>query len=180
MQNDLGVDNYIGTTLGDAYCGVVGSIKRHEYAVLGPSVNLACRLLSMSNHPGILINGDVRREAMKWGTFLSFPPMKAKGYQNAVPVFQPLTAKEARWGKVNPVFVGRKEEMRRVCKLAQEMTLMQTPTKIFFVWGESGSGKSDFLVQTVAVMRKMLVTLRMKVILTRNIGNEGDSLVPFR
>ncbi len=134
----------------------------------------------MSNHPGILINGDVRREAMKWGSFLSFPPMKAKGYKSLVPVFQPLTAKEARWGKVNPVFVGRKEEIRRVCKLAQEMTLTQSPTKMFFVWGESGSGKSDYLVQTVAWLRKFLVPKKMRVILTRNIGNEGDSLVPFR
>jgi hypothetical protein len=180
LQNDLGVDNYIGTTLGKAYCGVVGGIKRHEFAVLGPSVNLSARLLSMPNHPGILINNDVRREAMKWGNFLSFPPMKAKGYAEPVPVYQPLTAKEARWGKVNPRFVGRKSEMMRVCKLAKEMAVTEGQAKMFFVWGESGSGKSDFLVQTVAFMRKVLITLRKGVVVTRNIGNDGDALVPFR
>ena len=56
LQNDLGVDNYVGATLGKAYCGVVGGVKRHEFAVLGPSVNLSARLLSMPNHPGILID----------------------------------------------------------------------------------------------------------------------------
>ena len=180
LQNDLGIDNYVGITLGKVYCGVVGGIKRHEYAVLGPSVNLAARLLSMPNHPGILINNDVRREAIKWGTFLSFPPMKAKGYSELVPVCQPLTATEARWGKVNPLFVGRKNEMMRVCNLAHEMAKTKGPAKMFFVWGETGSGKSDFLVQTISLMRKKLVTMRKRVILTRNVGNEGDSLVPFR
>ena len=176
----MGVDNYVGATLGKAYCGVVGGIKRHEFAVLGPSVNLSARLLSMSNHPGILVNNDVRREAIRWGNYLSFPPMKAKGYSEPVQVYQPLTATEARWGKVNPHFVGRKSEMRRVCRLAQEMALQQGPARTFFVWGETGSGKSDFLVKTVALMRKILVRLKKKVIITKNIGNDGDALIPFR
>jgi hypothetical protein len=180
LQNDLGVNNYVGATLGKVYCGVVGGIKRHEFAVLGPSVNLSARLLSMRNHPGILISNDVRQQAMQWGNFLSFPPMKAKGYDDPVPVYQPLTAKEARWGKVNPQFVGRKREMKRVSTLAQEMASLQGPTKMFFVWGVSGSGKSNFLVQTIALMRKVLVTRRKKVIVTRNIANDGDALVPFR
>ena len=38
LQNDLGIVNYVGITLGKVYCGVVGGIKRHEFAVLGPSV----------------------------------------------------------------------------------------------------------------------------------------------
>jgi hypothetical protein len=180
LQNDLGVDNYVGATLGKVYCGVVGGIKRHEFAVLGPSVNLAARLLSMPNHPGILINNDVRREAMNWGNFLSFPPMKAKGYSDLVPVYQPLTANEARWGKVNPRFVGRRLEIKKVCKLAQEMSVDQSPAKMFLVWGDSGSGKSNFLVQTVAIVRKVLVTSKKRVIVTRNVSNDGDALIPFR
>ena len=180
LQNDLGVDNYVGVTLGKVYCGVVGGIRRHEYAVLGPSVNLSARLLGMPNHPGILINNDVRREAMKWGTFLSFPPMKAKGYSELVPVFQPLTAMEARWGKVNPHFVGRKAEMKHVCHVAQEMSFQCGPSKMFFIWGETGSGKSDYLVKAVSLIRKLMVTMKKGLIVTRNVSNEGDALVPFR
>jgi class 3 adenylate cyclase len=43
LQYELGVDAKIGATFGDAYCGAVGGEKRHEYAVMGPSVNLAAR-----------------------------------------------------------------------------------------------------------------------------------------
>mmetsp|Transcript_20356 Transcript_20356/g.23384 ORF Transcript_20356/g.23384 Transcript_20356/m.23384 type:complete len:1580 (-) Transcript_20356:160-4899(-) len=179
LQNNLGVDNYVGATLGKAYCGVVGSINRHEFAVLGPSVNLSARLLSMPNHPGILVSNSVRLQAMQWGSFLSFPPMKAKGYADPVPVYQPMTATEARWGKANPHFVGRKKEMKSVCKLANEMSTNQGRAKMFLVWGETGSGKSNFLVQTVALIRKILVISRKKVIVTRHICNDGDSLVPF-
>lgn len=180
LQNDLGVSNYVGLTLGKAYCGVVGGVRRHEFAVLGPSVNLAARLLSMPNHPGVLINSDLRKEAMKWGTFLSFPPMRAKGYKDLVPVYQPLTATEARWGKSNPHFVGRKEEINQLCRLAEDIASEKGQARMFFVWGESGCGKSDFLVQTIAKMREQLITKRKRVVLTRNVGNEGDSLIPFR
>eukprot|EP00551_Chaetoceros_affinis_P009847 CAMPEP_0203685194 /NCGR_PEP_ID=MMETSP0090-20130426/48420_1 /ASSEMBLY_ACC=CAM_ASM_001088 /TAXON_ID=426623 /ORGANISM="Chaetoceros affinis, Strain CCMP159" /LENGTH=1325 /DNA_ID=CAMNT_0050554381 /DNA_START=512 /DNA_END=4489 /DNA_ORIENTATION=- len=179
LQNDLGINNFIGITLGQVYCGVVGGIKRHEYAVLGPSVNLSARLLGMTNHPGILVNDDVRQEAIKWGTFSPFPPMKAKGYDKLVHVYQPLSATEAQWGKVNPRFVGRRNEIKSVCKLAQEMAIQYGPTKMFFVSGESGAGKSDFLVQTVAIMRRLLVTLKRSVVVKGNIGKEEDTLVPF-
>jgi class 3 adenylate cyclase len=38
LENELNVFNRIGATFGNAYCGVVGGVKRHEYAVMGPSV----------------------------------------------------------------------------------------------------------------------------------------------
>lgn len=180
LQNDLGIINYVGLTLGKVYCGVVGGILCHEFAVLGPSVNLSARLLSMQNHPGFLINDDVRREALKWGNFKSFPPMKAKGYDYLVPVYQPLTAKESRWGNANPQFVRRKDKIKQVCRFAQEMAEVKGESRMFIVWGESGSGKTDFLVQMVSSMRKLLVTKRKQAIFYRNISNEGDLLIPFR
>ena len=180
LQNDLGVDNYIGASLGKVYCGVVGSVRRHEFAVMGPSVNLAARLLSKSNHPGILVDGQVRQEAIDWGTYYEFPPMKAKGYKDLVPVFQPISATESRWGKVNPHFVGRKNELNRVSAVAKDMAVSEGPCNMMIVWGESGSGKSDFLVKTVSVVRRLIFTLQRRLILTRNVGNEGDVLIPFR
>ena len=43
LQFEMGIECKIGATFGDAYCGAVGGEKRHEYAVMGPSVNLAAR-----------------------------------------------------------------------------------------------------------------------------------------
>lgn len=43
LQFEMGIECKIGATFGDAYCGAVGGEKRNEYAVMGPSVNLAAR-----------------------------------------------------------------------------------------------------------------------------------------
>ena len=45
---------YIGITSGKAYCGLVGSPLRHEYAVMGPSTNLSARLMGKAK-PGMFI-----------------------------------------------------------------------------------------------------------------------------
>ena len=41
-------------------------------------------------------------------------------------------------------------------------------------------GKSTLMVQSTALVRAMAKKLRKRVIITRNISNEGDSRVPFR
>jgi class 3 adenylate cyclase len=51
LLKELGVENRIGMTMGSVYCGVVGGILRHEYAALGPSVNLAARLMASTENP---------------------------------------------------------------------------------------------------------------------------------
>jgi class 3 adenylate cyclase len=43
FEQEMGIECKIGSTFGDVYCGAVGGKKRHEYAVMGPSVNLAAR-----------------------------------------------------------------------------------------------------------------------------------------
>ena len=153
-------------------------MERHEFAVLGPSVNLSARLMSQKNHPGVLVDDAVRQRA-KGSNFISFPPVKAKGYSDLVPVFKPLTAKEARWGKVNPKFVGRKKEMKKLCNIVMRTTDEDCPSKMLFIWGESSAGKSAFVVHATAKARKMLLTEGIIAVFTRNISSEGDSLVPF-
>ena len=179
LKSELGVASHIGATRGKAYCGVVGGIRRHEYAVLGPSVNLAARLMSLPNHPGILVDNALRVRATC--NFMALEPVKAKGYSSLVPIFKPLTAREAMWGKINPNFVGRRNEMKELCKLAQEMSSEKgCPVKLQMVMGDSGSGKSAFIVQTVAVMKKLLLSSGKRTIVARNVSNEGDKMVPFR
>jgi len=178
LESELGVDNQIGATLGKVYCGIVGGVERHEFAVLGPSVNLSARLMAQKNHPGVLVDNEVRLKAKKLN-FIKFPSVKAKGYVDLVPVFKPLTAKETRWGKVNAKYVGRKKEMETVCSLAVEMSRAECKSNMFFLWGESGAGKSSFVVHTIVRVRKELFLKKKRPIITRNVCCECDTLVPF-
>jgi class 3 adenylate cyclase len=45
MFADTYLPHRAGITSGKAYCGLVGSPLRHEYAVMGPSTNLSARLM---------------------------------------------------------------------------------------------------------------------------------------
>ena len=44
---------------GPTYCGVIGHPARHEYTVIGRTVNKAARL--MTNYPGVVSCDEVRR-----------------------------------------------------------------------------------------------------------------------
>lgn len=180
LKTELGVDNHIGGTFGKAYCGVVGGILRHEYAVLGKSVNLSARLMCLPNHPGIVVDDAVKIKAGVVDNFRPLDAIKAKGYSHLVPIYVPLIEKEKRWGTLQPYFVGRKREVDIVCNLAKEMIAKEgCPSKMFFMSGGSGSGKSSVVVHTIAVLSKVMLQSRKNFVITRNISNEGDSIVPF-
>lgn len=121
LQVELGIDCQIGGTFGRAYCGVVGGISRHEYAVLGPCVNLSARLMCSACNPGILVDNNVRLRAKTEFTFNSLHPVTAKGYANPVPIFEPISAAEKRWGKPIRDFVGRKKQLNYILRWAKHI-----------------------------------------------------------
>jgi class 3 adenylate cyclase len=120
---ELGVESRIGATFGDVYCGPVGGAKRHEYSVMGPSVNLAARLMSLPENSGILVDNAVRRLASGSYAFKALAPVIAKGYKEAVRIFEPLTAIERSWGSIEPNFVGRQQELEKILMIARDMAL---------------------------------------------------------
>lgn len=81
----------IGVTSGKAYCGLVGSSIRHEYAVMGPSTNLSARLMCKASLNGILCDGEVmaRDRRHKFGFVAE---IQAKGYPSLVSTYQPVGA----------------------------------------------------------------------------------------
>ncbi|KAJ1414624.1 nucleotide cyclase, partial [Ochromonadaceae sp. CCMP2298] len=86
---NLGLVASIGVTSGSAYCGLVGSTSRHEYAVMGPSTNLAARLMGRAGPSEVLCDSAIQQRDRSHG-FKSLGAIKAKGYANPVPIFSPL------------------------------------------------------------------------------------------
>jgi hypothetical protein len=79
----------IGITSGKAYCGLVGSPTRHEYAVMGPSVNLSARLMSKASYLQILCDDETKlRDRVHH--FKDLGEMKAKGYSQPVRIYSPI------------------------------------------------------------------------------------------
>merc|ERR1712100_75234 len=80
----------IGIAAGTVYTGLVGAPRRCEYAMVGPSVNLAARLMGKAKPWKILCEEAVHTNAMSTGIELCFchhPPVQAKGYDTDVPVY---------------------------------------------------------------------------------------------
>jgi len=179
LQNKLGIHNRVGVTVGSAYCGVVGGLKRHEYAVLGPSVNLAARLMSMPENPGILVSEAVRMKAGKVFAFKALAPVKAKGYSTPVAIFEPLSPIERRWGTISSEFVGRKNEITSILTVAKEAIKFHSDARLLFVTGDSGSGKSTLVVHAMDQIRKLINKGRKRHRVTKHICRESDVLVPF-
>ena len=40
LTNELKVENRIGATFGKVYCGIVGGVRRHEFACMGAPVSI--------------------------------------------------------------------------------------------------------------------------------------------
>lgn len=82
-----------GITSGKAYCGLVGSRKRHEYAVMSPSTNLSARLMSKTSDYQILCD-DLTRQKDRLHNFRALNEIYAKGYTEPVKIFSPVQQQE--------------------------------------------------------------------------------------
>lgn len=81
----------IGITTGKAYCGLVGSPERHEYAIMSPSTNLSARMCcAASKKVGTILCDSETKDRDRYHYFKSADSIKAKGYSEAVPTFIPL------------------------------------------------------------------------------------------
>eukprot|EP00980_Cylindrotheca_fusiformis_P021436 scaffold8301_cov184-Cylindrotheca_fusiformis.AAC.4 len=145
LYEELGVENKIGATFGQVYCGVVGGVTRHEFSVLGAAVNLAARLMQSSMNNGILVDGEVGAQADATYAFRSLQPIKTKGYDKPVPTLEPLHAIQQgrRRGSSVIAFTGRQEEKNEIIGFAKEILVdpVSAPSSVIGLIGESGIGK---------------------------------------
>jgi hypothetical protein len=88
-MQDIGVPVSIGLTSGQVYCGLVGSPTRHEFAVMGPSVNLSARLMGKCNANEILCDAVIRNRD-RAHLYVPFAKLNAKGYAQPVETFRPV------------------------------------------------------------------------------------------
>jgi class 3 adenylate cyclase len=91
----VGLNASIGIASGKAFCGLVGSSVRHEYAVMGPSVNLSARLMGAAA-AGTILCDEKTKESDRRHKYLSKSAISAKGYDAPVSIYMPLTNAQGR------------------------------------------------------------------------------------
>uniref|UniRef100_A0A7S4RWS7 Guanylate cyclase domain-containing protein n=1 Tax=Ditylum brightwellii TaxID=49249 RepID=A0A7S4RWS7_9STRA len=196
LKINLDIGSQIGATFGKAYVGIVGGARRHEFAILGPSVNLAARLMSSTENPGILVDDAIKSMANKRFDFLSHPPVRAKGYSSLVPIFEPQSEIERQWNKLS-CFVGRETELKRLVGLAKTILSREkgkdnaaqanrekierdkANSLLCLIQAHSSLGKSSLAMQAMDHIRRLGSHYKKEVTITKNVCKDGEQSVPF-
>jgi Adenylate and Guanylate cyclase catalytic domain len=183
LKTELSVDNRIGCTFGKVYCGVVGGVRRHEFAVMGAPVNLAARLMGSKVNNGILVDEAVREQCMGRYTFKSLPPVTAKGYDKPVPILEPVHSdtKANKKKKSSFPIIGRRAEKRTVISVARgiiEEPMIAQSTMIFLT-GESGMGKSALAITILDEVKKGFAEERAVIVTARSSSTETEQRIPL-
>eukprot|EP01102_Stenamoeba_stenopodia_P019500 TRINITY_DN7380_c0_g1_i1.p1 TRINITY_DN7380_c0_g1~~TRINITY_DN7380_c0_g1_i1.p1 ORF type:complete len:771 (+),score=163.77 TRINITY_DN7380_c0_g1_i1:243-2315(+) len=166
LKSKLNMDNSIGVTTGQAFCGCVGSERRQEYAMVGDIVNLSARLMGVAykQHDGVLCDENTHKLSTLQTSslsveFISKPSVMVKGKSEPVVIFQLKPKSNARkdltsWELENSTkevhLVGRMREKRTLH--SQLETLTQTKKGgVIVLEGEEGLGKTALVNYIVDV-----------------------------
>lgn len=178
------MENRIGATFGKVYCGVVGGVRRHEFAVMGAPVNLAARLMGSKVNKGIIVDEAISQQAGTRYSFVRMEPVQAKGYDKPVSIFEPLPSSMGKKRKITYPFTGRSEEKKTISTVARSMMndAENSKSAMVFLTGESGVGKSALAAAVVEDIRKENnVSEGKKVILAaKSTSNETLQRIPLR
>jgi ABC-type glutathione transport system ATPase component len=183
LKQELNVENRIGATFGKVYCGVVGGVRRHEFAVMGAPVNLAARLMNSRENKGILVDEAVRAQADARFAFHSLPPVKAKGYDRPVPILEPLHAvSNIRKKRSTFPFVGRTYEKEAILAISQDILneTANNQSSMIFLMGESGMGKSALAREVLDQMRTQSSDMKKTMVTSRSTSTETEQKIPLR
>jgi hypothetical protein len=148
----------IGITSGKAYCGLVGSSSRHEYAVMGPSTNLSARLMCKAPAHGVICDADtVERD--RTHNFEALAEVQAKGYANPVMTYKPaiteVSGGSSHRGQISRCQSHRGQISRSASQSASTKRLIEVDVhnssktgvaKITAVQRLHGILKSDFII----------------------------------
>lgn len=131
----------IGINYENVYCGFVGSEERFEYTVMGDGVNIAARLMEISNENEITTSKILEEKAPFFYLFEGLPPVKVKGKEKPLEI----GIFKGKKGETHErrALTGRKRELEELMEKLKNFN--EKRAFISFILGPAGIGKSHFL-----------------------------------
>uniref|UniRef100_A0A7V1EHQ2 Tetratricopeptide repeat protein n=1 Tax=candidate division WOR-3 bacterium TaxID=2052148 RepID=A0A7V1EHQ2_UNCW3 len=167
---------HIGINTGEVIAGKIGSDLQMDYTVMGDTVNVAQRLKDIATPGTILIGPETYQRTKHAFDFITMEPIKLKGKEEPVIPYEVIGKK---WGSeyglssFHSNLVGREHELKRL-KLAVEK--IEEKSRIFFISGEIGVGKSRLLYE----FKKFLGISNPDTNVFEGRGISCESLIPYK
>jgi predicted ATPase/class 3 adenylate cyclase len=149
----------IGVATGNVFAGLIGGQQRHDYTVLGQTVQLAARLLAVADSREILLSSLVYRSTQQLVAVEPAGVLRLDEAERPVPTYRAWRVPHAD-GRSLPLLqrktplVGRKAELARLLALAQAaLSAGDAAGRVVALVGEPGVGKSRLLEAMVSDLR---------------------------
>jgi predicted ATPase/class 3 adenylate cyclase len=156
----------ISIASGVVFAGIVGTPQRHEYTVIGETVNLAARLLDITRENDVLLTSRVYHSVRGRVKATPLPPQHLKGFTQSVPVYQAIqkrapTSIPAMLQRATPL-VGRDAALTRLLEHAQQaLAPAETAGRVLVLTGEAGVGKSRLASEAMPTIQAITPTVRI-------------------
>jgi class 3 adenylate cyclase/tetratricopeptide (TPR) repeat protein len=139
---EAGMRHAIGIATGQAFCGVVGSEQRRQFAILGDVMVRAARLMQMAPET-IWCDKTTWHTAQSRFRFTELAPVPLKGLEAPIPVFCPHRRETAAEPVASPL-LGRETELRDLLRRVNTLAVGRHGS-VSLIEGEAGIGKSHLL-----------------------------------
>jgi class 3 adenylate cyclase/tetratricopeptide (TPR) repeat protein len=140
----------IGSSFGFVYAGYIGNAWRREYTVMGDEVNLAARLMSVTEMGNVTVSQAVQRKVQATFHLTGRGSVALKGKSAPVPAYTVNTPRaipepiRGLKGMTSPL-VGREKEWAQL--LAALQRAVAGRGQIVSITGEAGLGKSRLVAE---------------------------------
>lgn len=152
-----GVAAQAGVATGPVFCGAYGGVTRHNYGIIGTTMNRAARLMGKAAGR-VIVDETTESRGRRWIEFTPLPAVTLKGIEAPVRVFEPVGRQRKTESHAEPAaMIGRSRELAALqSRLA---ALAERPGGggggAVLVEAEAGMGKSTLLRRALSLASRL-------------------------
>jgi class 3 adenylate cyclase/tetratricopeptide (TPR) repeat protein len=167
------LDVHVGIAAGEVVASGVGSTEHSAYTVIGPSVNLAARLVDVAGPGEIVVDDAVHAEIAGAATCVALQDLAIKGIERPVMAWRLVTldAAPAR----DPPMVGRRHERAQLEGVLRACT-SEGAGGVVYLRGDPGIGKSRLTTELMRVARVEGFRCHRALVLDSGTARERDAI----